>query len=105
FSKRAVMHTSMTAHQNAAMDFAPRTLLRPISDAGSALARLDERIARSPVGAGWIERSHFADAMDDRSRRDAKAALGVNAEKEVVNMPSGSCPSSCEFSSASGLTE
>ncbi|WP_244541425.1 RHE_PE00001 family protein, partial [Rhizobium tibeticum] len=37
-------------------------LLRPISDAGSALARLDERIARSPVGAGWIERTHFADA-------------------------------------------
>ncbi|NTB87898.1 DUF1612 and helix-turn-helix domain-containing protein [Agrobacterium tumefaciens] len=26
------------------------------------LSRLDERIARSPVGAGWIERSHFADA-------------------------------------------
>ncbi|UWU25952.1 RHE_PE00001 family protein (plasmid) [Rhizobium sp. CB3060] len=24
--------------------------------------RLDERIARSPVGAGWIERAHFADA-------------------------------------------
>ncbi|MGO6943945.1 RHE_PE00001 family protein [Rhizobium johnstonii] len=24
--------------------------------------RLDERIARSPVGQGWIERSHFADA-------------------------------------------
>ncbi|MFC0810360.1 RHE_PE00001 family protein, partial [Ensifer sp. P24N7] len=38
------------------------TLLRPISDAGAALARLDERIARSPVGAGWIERAHFADA-------------------------------------------
>ncbi|TBC13030.1 RHE_PE00001 family protein [Rhizobium ruizarguesonis] len=38
------------------------SLLRPISDAGSALARLDERIARSPVGQGWIERSHFADA-------------------------------------------
>lgn len=38
------------------------SLLRPISDAGAALARLDERIARSPVGAGWIERSHFADA-------------------------------------------
>lgn len=37
------------------------SLLRPISDAGIALARLDERIARSPVGAGWIERSHFAD--------------------------------------------
>ncbi|MBY5848032.1 DUF1612 domain-containing protein (plasmid) [Rhizobium ruizarguesonis] len=37
-------------------------LLRPISDAGSALTRLDERIARSPVGEGWIERTHFADA-------------------------------------------
>ncbi|UVC12436.1 DUF1612 and helix-turn-helix domain-containing protein (plasmid) [Rhizobium sp. TH2] len=38
------------------------TLLQPVSDAGAALARLDERIARSPVGQGWIERSHFADA-------------------------------------------
>ncbi|MBY5337022.1 DUF1612 and helix-turn-helix domain-containing protein [Rhizobium leguminosarum] len=37
-------------------------LLRPISDAGIALARLDERIARSPVGQGWIERMHFTDA-------------------------------------------
>lgn len=27
-----------------------------------ALARLDERIARSPVGQGWIERSQFTDA-------------------------------------------
>ncbi|OWO91597.1 hypothetical protein B5E41_26500 [Rhizobium esperanzae] len=26
------------------------------------MTRLDERIARSPVGQGWIERSHFADA-------------------------------------------
>jgi len=39
-----------------------QTLLRPISDAGVALARLDERIAGSGVGSGWIERSHFADA-------------------------------------------
>jgi hypothetical protein len=38
------------------------SLLRPISDAGIALTRLDERISRSPVGAGWIERTHFADA-------------------------------------------
>jgi len=38
------------------------SLLRPISEAGSSLSRLDERIARSPVGGGWIERSHFADA-------------------------------------------
>ncbi|WP_313293039.1 RHE_PE00001 family protein [Rhizobium rhizoryzae] len=37
-------------------------LMRPAFDAGVALARLDERIARSPVGAGWIERQNFADA-------------------------------------------
>ncbi|MGO7659745.1 RHE_PE00001 family protein [Rhizobium ruizarguesonis] len=37
-------------------------LLRPISEAGSALARLDERITRSPVGAGFLERSQFTDA-------------------------------------------
>lgn len=38
------------------------TLMRPAFDAGIALTRLDERIARSPVGAGWIERQNFADA-------------------------------------------
>ncbi|MBB4570094.1 MULTISPECIES: RHE_PE00001 family protein [Rhizobium] len=38
------------------------SLLRPISDAASALARLDERIARSAVGSGLIERAHFSDA-------------------------------------------
>jgi hypothetical protein len=37
-------------------------LMRPAFDAGIALTRLDERIARSPVGQGWIERSHFTDA-------------------------------------------
>ncbi|MBO9101285.1 MULTISPECIES: RHE_PE00001 family protein [unclassified Rhizobium] len=37
-------------------------LLEPAFDAGVALTRLDERIARSPVGAGWIERTHFTDA-------------------------------------------
>lgn len=37
-------------------------LMRPASDAAVALTRLDERIARSPVGAGCIERMHFADA-------------------------------------------
>ncbi len=36
--------------------------MRPAFDAGVALTRLDERIARSPVGAGWIERTHYADA-------------------------------------------
>lgn len=37
-------------------------LMRPAFDAGVALTRLDERIARSPVGAGFLERAHFADA-------------------------------------------
>ncbi len=37
-------------------------LMRPAFDAGTALTRLDERVARSPVGAGWIERSQYADA-------------------------------------------
>jgi hypothetical protein len=37
-------------------------LMRPVFDAGIALTRLDERIARSPVGAGLLERIHFADA-------------------------------------------
>ncbi|MBX5154015.1 DUF1612 and helix-turn-helix domain-containing protein [Rhizobium lentis] len=37
-------------------------LMRPAFDAGVALARLDERIARSTVGNGWIERQNFADA-------------------------------------------
>ncbi|SIR40206.1 HTH DNA binding domain-containing protein [Rhizobium sp. RU35A] len=37
-------------------------LMRPAFDAGIALARLDERIARSSVGQGWIERQNFADA-------------------------------------------
>ncbi|MCX2876616.1 hypothetical protein, partial [Agrobacterium fabrum] len=37
-------------------------LMRPAFDAGVALARLDERIARSPVGQGFIERQNFADA-------------------------------------------
>ncbi|NOV21856.1 DUF1612 domain-containing protein [Ensifer adhaerens] len=37
-------------------------LMRPAFDAGVALTRLDERIARSPVGLGWIERFQFTDA-------------------------------------------
>ncbi|TBY46627.1 RHE_PE00001 family protein [Rhizobium leguminosarum] len=37
-------------------------LMRPAFDAGAALTRLDERIARSPVGQGWIERQNFTDA-------------------------------------------
>ena len=37
-------------------------LMRPAFDAGIALARLDERIARSTIGAGFLERQNFADA-------------------------------------------
>lgn len=37
-------------------------LLEPAFRAGIALTRLDERITRSPVGAGFLERSHYADA-------------------------------------------
>ncbi len=37
-------------------------LMRPAFDAGVALTRLDERVARSTVGTGWIERQNFADA-------------------------------------------
>lgn len=37
-------------------------LMRPAFDAGIALTRLDEHIARSPVGAGFLERSQFTDA-------------------------------------------
>nr|CAD6438664.1 hypothetical protein REQ54_04691 [Rhizobium sp. Q54] len=38
------------------------TLLKPVAEASSALTRLDERIARSPVGGGWLERQNFTDA-------------------------------------------
>ena len=37
-------------------------LMRPAFDAGIALTRLDERIARSPVGVGFLERTQFTDA-------------------------------------------
>lgn len=39
-----------------------KTLLSPLARASSALARLDERIASSPVGTGLIERFHYVDA-------------------------------------------
>ncbi|MBY3158004.1 RHE_PE00001 family protein [Rhizobium laguerreae] len=37
-------------------------LIRPAFDSGVALARLDERIARSPVGQGFLERAQLTDA-------------------------------------------
>ncbi|WP_232375886.1 RHE_PE00001 family protein [Mesorhizobium comanense] len=38
------------------------TLIAPVAKATEALARLDERLARSPVRDGFVERQHFADA-------------------------------------------
>ena len=37
-------------------------LMGPAFDASVALTRLDERISRSPVGSGFLERQNFADA-------------------------------------------
>lgn len=39
-----------------------QTLLPAIAAAEDAIARLDERVLRSPVGEGFAERSHFFDA-------------------------------------------
>ncbi|SOC48337.1 hypothetical protein SAMN05892877_1522 [Rhizobium subbaraonis] len=47
-----------------------QVLLEPAVRAGIALTSLDERIARSRVGQGWMERRHFTDACDVmRTRR------------------------------------
>jgi hypothetical protein len=37
-------------------------LIGPVARATEVLVRLDERLARSPVRDGWIERAHFHDA-------------------------------------------
>ncbi len=39
-----------------------QSLLKPGFEAGIALARLDERVSRSEVGSGFVERQNFADA-------------------------------------------
>ena len=39
-----------------------RELAMPLANAEDALARLDERLAKSPIREGWTERTHFADA-------------------------------------------
>ncbi|MER9273609.1 RHE_PE00001 family protein [Mesorhizobium sp. M0643] len=46
-----------------ALDSLPlNTLIGPVSRATEVLVRLDERVARSPVRDGFVERQHFADA-------------------------------------------
>ena len=37
-------------------------LAGPLAVAGDSLARLDERLAKSPIREGWIARTHFSDA-------------------------------------------
>ncbi len=39
-------------------------LVGPLAAAEDALARLDERLARSTIKDGWIARTHFSDAAD-----------------------------------------
>ncbi|MGY4506430.1 hypothetical protein ACVWYH_010412 [Bradyrhizobium sp. GM24.11] len=38
------------------------TLAGPLAAAEDALARLDERLARSPIRDGWVARTHYTDA-------------------------------------------
>ncbi|MER9578658.1 RHE_PE00001 family protein [Mesorhizobium sp. M0400] len=46
-----------------ALDKLPlETLIGPVARATEVLVRLDERVARSPVRDGFVERQHFADA-------------------------------------------
>src|SRR3984893_12234887 len=37
-------------------------LAGPLAAAEDALARLDERLARSPIRDGWVARAHYTDA-------------------------------------------
>jgi hypothetical protein len=39
-----------------------RAIAAPLARAEDALARLDERLSRSPVRDGWIARTHFGEA-------------------------------------------
>lgn len=51
------------ADAHAIPDPLPWALLAgPLARAEDALARLDERLAKSPIRAGWAARTHFADA-------------------------------------------
>ena len=46
------------------------TLLAPMAVAEDALARLDERVARSEVGAGFAERADFFESVSSRLKPD-----------------------------------
>ncbi|MBB4952008.1 hypothetical protein H4S14_000050 [Agrobacterium vitis] len=88
-------------------------LLLPLSSAAEALVRLDERISRSVVGVGLIERMHYADAvcslwvdgelvhMEDLVFHDARmdtraptheliiAHLVLRSRREILQYPPG----------------
>ncbi|TBY61012.1 hypothetical protein E0H46_30250 [Rhizobium leguminosarum bv. viciae] len=49
--------------------------MRPVTEAGIALARLDERIARSPVGEGFLERMQTRPAERWTVRRRTSSEL------------------------------
>jgi hypothetical protein len=54
---------SMTSLGAGLTDPLPRPeIARPLARAEDALARLDERLTKSPIRDGWIARTHFADA-------------------------------------------
>jgi hypothetical protein len=52
----------MTNARDLLADLDWRALAQPIARAEDALARLDERLAKSPIREGWIARTHFLDA-------------------------------------------
>lgn len=57
-------------------------------DASSACARLDERIARSPVRGGFLKRCHLTDVDDSfryRSENSIKVSLCLLISKVMLS--------------------
>ncbi len=52
----------MTNARDLLADIDWRALAQPIARAEDALARLDERLMKSPILEGWVARTHFLDA-------------------------------------------
>jgi hypothetical protein len=59
---RAFGRITMTAHYELPERWPWDALTLPLTEAEAGLARLDERLAKSPVREGWAARNHFADA-------------------------------------------
>lgn len=56
-------------------------LLGPISAAEDALARLDERVARSEVGQGFAERADFFEAVSNMWVAGARPSGGSRSPR------------------------